>query len=177
METPASRKVIKVSKLDAAVRQTRTAIKLWFMEDDPVSIHTLAAASHEIIHTLFKRKGLTDLLFDSDLIKDEFRGEFAKRVKADATFFKHAQRDPDGFRDFKPDANLYLLLFSTSGLHRMGVPQSKIELTFLTWLGIKYPQYLYVDVYGQAIPHDDLDGIRRMKPWDFFEMYTRKLKG
>ena len=34
---------ITVTKLDAARRQLRTAIRLWFEEGDPVSIHTLAA--------------------------------------------------------------------------------------------------------------------------------------
>ena len=35
------RATIVVTKLDAARRQLRTAIRLWFQEADPVSIHTL----------------------------------------------------------------------------------------------------------------------------------------
>ncbi|HEV2335198.1 MAG TPA: hypothetical protein VGS13_06865 [Stellaceae bacterium] len=88
--------LIHITKLDAAKRQLRTAIKLWFTGEDPVSVHTLAAAAHEIVHTLFRRRGLSGLLFDSPLIKEECRSMWAKRMKAVATFFKHAQRDPDG---------------------------------------------------------------------------------
>jgi hypothetical protein len=65
--------LITVSKLDAAHRQLRTAIRLWFMDGDPIAIHTLACAAHDIIHTLFKRKGLKGLIFDSEIIKEEER--------------------------------------------------------------------------------------------------------
>src|SRR5579862_9769286 len=96
---------IVVTKLDAAKRQLRAAITLWFTGGDPVAIHTLAAAAHEIVHTLFRRKGLSGLLFDSPRIRDDKRAEFARAAKAAATFFKHAQRDPDGTLEFNPAMN------------------------------------------------------------------------
>jgi hypothetical protein len=61
--------------MDAVRRQLCTAIRLWFEDGDPVAIHTLIAASHEVLHTLFRRKGLHGLIFDSDLIEDERRAE------------------------------------------------------------------------------------------------------
>jgi len=85
--------VIKVTKLDAARRQLRTAIELWFAGGDPVSIHALAYAAHEIIHRLFRQKGLSDLFFDSSLIKPEYSKEFSLVIKDSANFFKHAKRD------------------------------------------------------------------------------------
>jgi hypothetical protein len=45
---------IKISKLDAARRQLDTAIRLYFMEGDPVSVHTLAAAAFEILKDLVR---------------------------------------------------------------------------------------------------------------------------
>ena len=45
---------ISISKLDAACRQLDCAIELWFADGDPVSIHTLACASHQIIHDIKK---------------------------------------------------------------------------------------------------------------------------
>jgi hypothetical protein len=135
---------------------------------DPVSIHTLAQAAHEIIHTLFKRKGLEDLLFDSDFIKDEYRKEWGQRLKADANFFKHADKDPDSEREFDPRVNQYLLLFSIAGIGRMKERLEDIETTFLDWLGIQNPNLLREDIYAKAIPSDELEKLRRMKPWDFF---------
>jgi hypothetical protein len=56
------RLAIKVSKTDAAKRQLDTAIRLWLDEGDSVSIHTLAAAAHQIVHDLGKKRGVTDML-------------------------------------------------------------------------------------------------------------------
>jgi hypothetical protein len=85
---------IKLTKLDAACRQLRTAIHLWFTGGDPVSTHALAFAAHELIHRLYKLKGLDNLLFDTYAIKDEYRGEWAKTLKKEAAFLKHADTDP-----------------------------------------------------------------------------------
>jgi|SRR5271166_6982401 len=91
--------VIKVGKLDAAQRQLQTAISLWFTGGDPVSIHSLAFAAYEVIHTISKRLNpyRRDLLFDSLLIKDEYRSEFNITLKKHASFFKHANRDRNRF--------------------------------------------------------------------------------
>jgi hypothetical protein len=45
--TGADTKIV-VTKLDAARRQLRTAIHLWFNDGDPVSIHALAFAAYEL---------------------------------------------------------------------------------------------------------------------------------
>jgi hypothetical protein len=79
------------------------------MEEDPVSIHTLIAAAHELTHSLFRQMGFSGLLYDNKLIKEEYRGELAKRLKRFATFFKHAQKDPDGEIEFDPTLNEGLL--------------------------------------------------------------------
>ena len=55
----------KIKKIDAARRQLLTAIEVWFLDGDPVSIHSLAHAPHEIIHRLFRNQGGSALLFDS----------------------------------------------------------------------------------------------------------------
>jgi hypothetical protein len=47
---------LTIGKLDAARRQLSTAITLWFGSDDPVSIHTLAHAAYEIIHTVSRKR-------------------------------------------------------------------------------------------------------------------------
>jgi hypothetical protein len=40
---------LPVTKLDAARRQLETAITLWFHEADPVSIHALTGAAHNLL--------------------------------------------------------------------------------------------------------------------------------
>ena len=168
---------IKVTKIDAARRQLRTAIELWFTDSDPVAIHTLAAAAHEIIHTLFKRSGFHGLIFDSDIIKDEYRGQFAKRMKANAAFFKHAREDPDAELEFNPEINAFFLLFAVYGLGRME-PLDEMERIFLTWFGIQKPEILVEDIYAKLLPVDQLQDFRRMKKGEFFEIFklARRLR-
>jgi hypothetical protein len=47
---------ITVKKLDAAKRQLQIAIRPWFEDADPVSIHTLAFAAYEIAHVVSKKR-------------------------------------------------------------------------------------------------------------------------
>jgi hypothetical protein len=67
---------ITVTKLEAARRQLRTAIELWFHSGEPVSIHTLAAAAYQVVHDLNRRKKGPPLLLDNDMIKVEYRREY-----------------------------------------------------------------------------------------------------
>lgn len=124
---------LQITKLDAAQRQLRTAVRLWFQNGDPVSIHTLLGAAHEIIHRLYRNKGLVNLVFDSDLIKDEYRGDFARVMKAAPNFFKHANSDSDQTLTFHPEVNDILPVFLIQGLCDMGEPLGLEEIAFANW--------------------------------------------
>lgn len=45
-----------ISKIEAAFRQLRTAVLLFFSDQDPVAVHTLTAAAHEILRQFAERK-------------------------------------------------------------------------------------------------------------------------
>jgi hypothetical protein len=79
--------------VEAAQRQLRTAITLWFDDGDAVSVHTLAFAAYEIFHAVSEHRDpyRRDLLFDTFLIKDEFRRDWNKLVRREANFFKHTE--------------------------------------------------------------------------------------
>jgi hypothetical protein len=104
---------VTISKVDAAHRQLRTAITLWFTESDPVSTHALVFAAYEVLHTVSKKRtpSRRDLLFDSDRIKDEYRSDFNKLIKKHAYFFKHADREPEGIIEFNPNVNEMFIFF------------------------------------------------------------------
>ncbi len=42
-------RLVRVTKLEAARRQIESAIWLWFVDDDHVSVHALAAAAHRLL--------------------------------------------------------------------------------------------------------------------------------
>jgi hypothetical protein len=162
-----------VTKLDAARRQLRAAILLWFLEEDPVSIHTLASAAHEITHTLFKREGLEGLLFDSPIVRYEARSDVPKKLKAAATFFKHAQRDPDETHEFNPSINPLLFVAVGNGLARMGEELGDVETAFYTWFGIFNPHLLTEDVYEKFFTVNQLEEIKSLKRTQFLEYFLK----
>ena len=41
--------IVRLSKIEVARRQIESAIWLWFVDDDIVSVHTLAAAAHRTL--------------------------------------------------------------------------------------------------------------------------------
>src|SRR4051794_5016848 len=45
-------RLVKLSKIEAARRQIESAIWLWFVDDDMVSVQTLAAAAHRTLADL-----------------------------------------------------------------------------------------------------------------------------
>ncbi len=114
----------KVTKLEAAKRLHRTAIRLWFEDEDAVAIHLLAYSSHEILHRLYRSAGHSNLLYDSKSIKEEYRDEFCLSLKAAANFFKHAKQgreDKPGITiDFDPNLNELFLFQSVLALKTLG---------------------------------------------------------
>ena len=135
---------IRVSKLDAAHRQLRTAIKLWFDEGDPVCVHALAFAAYENFHTVSEKRNpyRRDLIFDTFLIKDEFRREWNALVRRDANFFKHGDRDPEAIIDFNPEFSEWFMLYGSVARQLCGEGASEEEAAFLWWFQINRPDRL-----------------------------------
>ncbi|MBB4370108.1 hypothetical protein GGD63_002901 [Bradyrhizobium sp. cir1] len=166
-----------ITKLDAARRQLATAIRLWFRSGDAVSIHTLAFAAYEVIHfiSIHRDKYRRDLLFDSDLIKDEHRAEFNKLIRSPANFFKHADRDPDGAIEYDPVASEAFILFAILGLATIKEPSSDEEAAFMFWRYFHHPDQLTEagrKTYVDGIPENRLAEIRSIPKDQFFEAFT-----
>ena len=163
---------IRVSKLSAARRQLDCATELCFLDGDAVSIHTLAAAAHQIIHDINKKNGGPPLIFDSVVIRDERREEFIARLKKDMVFFKHAERDPDGITEFVPLGSIMFMLMTTVGLQHLGETLNDIEITFHMWLTIHYPQWIsdaYVQLFKQQVPSNVLADIGNLDKKEFLK--------
>jgi len=103
---------VAISKIEAAFRQLKTAILLYFSNGDEVAIHTLAYASHEILHQLAKAKGIKGG-FDAKNIEKLGKGIPAREAQAflgvSAGFFKHAGRDANDVHHFPPEVNEHFL--------------------------------------------------------------------
>lgn len=104
---------VTLTKREAARRQIKTAIELFFADGDPVSVYSLTANGWEIVDLLCTRAGIDSVSNqtrehagpEKDLKRDYINSPYRN-------FFKHADRDPDGvlegFNDKLNDAILFL---------------------------------------------------------------------
>lgn len=154
--------------------QLATAIEMWFNDDNPVAVHTLACAAHQIIHDLNRQKKGPPLLLDSDFIKPEFRKEAVALLKKPSGFFKHADfrknRDPQ--IEFDPRLSEGFLLFSLAGLRYLGHKFNAYEFTFFSWALIHRPQYLSDKgrkLFSENFTVEHVEFIRKASKQEFFE--------
>lgn len=162
---------ITITKLDAARRQLRTAIDLWFNEGDAVSLHTLAHSSHEIIHRLYRRAGFEELLWNTTIIEDEYHRDFIPLMKNPSRFFKHLNdEDPDAM-EFNTGINDAYLIMSVIALRKMDVTPNEIESCFMFWHRIHFPHWFPEDIFKDRIPVEGMNQIRHMDKRDFFKHY------
>lgn len=108
---------MELSKIDVLQRQIDTSIKMYFFDDDVVSIHTLAWASRAISIDLLESRWLVSDLHA--IIKKEKIPEFETIVRNAQNYFKHAKKDFDKIIDFDFEVTPYLLLDAISNFYQL----------------------------------------------------------
>ena len=100
------RRSFEIDKLEAATRQLKEAIHMFFECRDPVAVHTLAYAGHQILHDLCKsrnlKKELASSLRDYEYVPDDMRDKYRNLLTSTANFIKHANRDANAKLLFDP---------------------------------------------------------------------------
>jgi hypothetical protein len=137
------KKKIKISKLDAAKRQLETAIRLYFNYGDPVAIHTLACAAHEILSDLNKKYSGKPMVVSDFMIKDEYKKHFMKMIREPQNFFKHANKDPENTIDFNPDVSHFFIFDAISKYQEITEEIVPFFVIFRGWFGAQHIDIFY----------------------------------
>ena len=134
----------RITKLAAAERQLRTAIKMLFAEDDSVSIPTLVAAAHGVLGPIAKAKGYPGGLrvMDWDLIPIKLRKQVHKILTAPERFFKHADRDSHATLVFNPQVTAYLMFDCVMMCIKVTRCRFVEIPVFAAWFSEQYPDFL-----------------------------------
>jgi hypothetical protein len=120
--------------LDAARGQLLTAIRLWFEGGDPVSIHSFASAAHEIVHALYRQKGLKGLMCDTPRVVPELQQKWASSLKSHSTFLSTgATSRVMPIIEFDPIWSQTTMMACCKGLTKMGVPAEGEWLALTYW--------------------------------------------
>ena len=131
-----------LTKFDVAERQLNQAILLFFDEGDPVSIHTLAEASSQILYDIRSDTGSVSFARDTDRIKPEYKRDWLNAIFKSRNFFKHADKDRSEVHEFKDEFNHFSLFDGTNmylTAKRAWTPESMI---YIAWFCASYPKYV-----------------------------------
>lgn len=164
---------LKFTKLDSARRQLETAIRLYFSESDPVSVHTLAGAANESLRDLTRHAGAEPMLKDQTLasIKPQFKQDVAKKLGEAQNFFKHADRDPEKVLSFDPGQTEILILDSCWAYRRLGGERLPVLATFELWAAITWASgFLTFPGLAEALKrsHRNIEGMSKREFFDEF---------
>ena len=130
---------IRISKLDAARRQLETAVRLYFSEADPVSIHTLTSAAYQILADINRSNGGQPMLKEQipTWVRPDAKEESKRRLNEAANFFKHADRDHGDVLEFNSGPTELLLYDAVKKYRELtgeGVPVLAVFDAWF-WLG------------------------------------------
>jgi len=127
-----------ITKLQASRRQLVIATQLYFRDSDAVAIHTLVAASYNIIRDLSKHRRASDMA-----VKDYFlttispsqRRQVATLVNSFENFFKHANRDPDAEIELNPELTELMLIDAWVQYEKLSGDLPGVGKVFRIWTG------------------------------------------
>jgi hypothetical protein len=128
-----------VTKLQAAERQLRVAIRLFFERRDLVAVHTLGAAAQDLLRDVGRQRGIKSIFKDNENIRSEHRERLGTLFREAQNFFKHADRDPEAQLKFYHGATQFYLL-DAALLYVLLTGRKFPEVTgLLAWSLIKFP--------------------------------------
>jgi len=133
---------LSLSKLDVAKRQLETAIRLYFNNSDPVSIHTLTCAAYNILRDLNRTRGGGNLQVKDgviDLVKKDSKKEVRLLISKAENYFKHANRDHSETLEFNPRQSDFLLLEGCSTYEKLTGERPPLMQLCQIWLMSNYP--------------------------------------
>jgi hypothetical protein len=127
-----------ITKLDAAKRQLETVIRLYFHNEDPVSIYTLLCAAYNIVRDVNKKRGGPPMLIKDDLIevyvKTEYQQQMRKKLNEPENFFKHADRDHAETIEVNPAASEFMILDAVRGYSGITGEWTPLFRVFYWWV-------------------------------------------
>ncbi len=166
-----------ISKLDAARRQLDIAILLYFKDADPVSIHTLTAAAHQILIDISRPEGIRSFMKDSalDIIRKDKAKEYLLMINEAENFFKHAEKDQHTLLKFNPLQTESLLMDAVE-MYMQHTNEKPVDMSiFRVWFLLKNPEIVSDEIKKQ-LQQNNIDYIQYTKTTTKLEFYKR-IKG
>ena len=137
-----SNNVEKITKQEAAKRQLKTAIRLFFENADSVSVHSLTAAAHGVLRDLLTHGGKGSFIKDNPALRPNRKKEYLQIINEAQNFFKHADKDPTTTLEFKPQTTEFFIFDACLMYNLLTGRHLGAGMLFLVWFYIQNPKLL-----------------------------------
>lgn len=148
------KKALRLSKYDVVKKQLEVAIRLYFNDDDPISIHTLTCAAHGILSDLNKKHNGKPMIISDFLIADRYKSEWNKRLRKPQNFFKHANRDTMEKIDYSPEITQYFLFDAILKYHELTNEIISYFVIFKSWFMAKNINFFNISEKDKALTRE-----------------------
>jgi hypothetical protein len=161
------KRVVKITRREAAEGQLHTAIFLWFIEFDMASVHTLAVASNTLLHQIGSKVGKPSPT--AEWLKSQPKS-FQRRARDAQNFFKHANTDPDRVLSYAPIITEIYLIDSILCFHNLYRTSTPLMLAFGLRFSLSYPHILSPEDFPvPLLKNTPVDYIGTLGRRDFLE--------
>lgn len=158
--------MIKLTKLEAATRQLRMAIRLLFDGADPVPVHTLIGASSIILSDLVE-KNAPEKSWDrfAQQANNISATDYFRVMREAQNFLKHAKDDPEAIFNFNSKDTESLAFWAVLNAGELGPLSMEESVLQLWYLACHDPQIEdNYSLYKEALAlFGDLRGVPRNK--------------
>lgn len=131
-----------LTKFDVAERQLHQAIRMFFTNEDPVSIHTLAGAAGQVFSDIGKADGVKSIMRDNARIRPERYKEWLQVINASRNFFKHADKDSSHTHTFREMLNHTFILDAALMHYTLKPGWTPETILFNIWFSKAHPKIM-----------------------------------
>lgn len=127
------------SKFDAIRAQLDAAVELFFLAENPIATHTLAAAAYNALRDIAKKQNQEHPFLKQGFLEtlpEPERRRFMGFLNGPENFFKHADNDHEGTIDFDTDLTEILLMDAMAYFKDKPNLQPKRYDVFRLWVGV-----------------------------------------
>jgi hypothetical protein len=166
--------IVRLSKIEVARRQIESAIWLWFVDDDIVSVHTLAAAAHRTLVDLANLWGASAWPATAAYLPK--RTPSRKLRSDDAVTFFNDIKEEETYELSQQWIELYLfdavMAYSNLAADRGG---SALMSTFVVRFGVERQDLFVTDAFSllerKISKTFNLDRLERLSKIDFLKEF------
>jgi hypothetical protein len=173
-------RLVRVTKLEAARRQLESAIWLWFVDDDHVSVHALTASAHRLLLELSALRKKAGWPFSGAYLPTPTVKVRRRHTEDAVTFFKYAKKD-ETYELSEQWTELYLfdavMAYSSLADDRGA---SALMSTFVLRFGVERPDLFVRDAFSllerRVSETFNLERLERLSKMDFLKEFIGVLR-